>query len=71
MGMAETGRRTAEAQKSQRQCRAGDFIGDPEKRHLLDEVADGTEQIRAPEERIIAVSQGVENTNDVYLLKAR
>ena len=45
----QTGRRTAQPQDSQRHRGAGDFIGNPEKRHFLDEVAEGAERIREPE----------------------
>jgi hypothetical protein len=52
----QTGQRAAQPQDSQRHRRAGDFIGDPEKCHFLDEVADGTEHVRGPEYCVVAVA---------------
>src|SRR5688572_9413135 len=61
----QPGRSAAQPQDSQRHRRAGDFIGNPKKRHFLDEVADGTEQIRAPKQRVVAVAQRMKNANVV------
>ena len=44
----------------------GDLIGDPEKRHFLNEMTYGAKQIRGPEQGVVTVAKRMKDANGLW-----